>query len=351
MILPNHFFTNGLKNRPFRRFLHIVRTGTEMRDVRWKVGTSSRVKKRADTVGFVATMGALHEGHLDLVRASKTECSLTYASIFINPAQFSPGEDLEKYPASTKFESDVNKFREEGVSLVFAPSAAEMFPILKQKSTGVGNAGAVMGAGEMPGLCHIEPEAFKYIAEGKARPQFFRGVATIVAKLLNVVQPDVAYFGQKDVAQAIMIRCMIRDLLMPVRVRVVETTREFDGLALSSRNAYLTPEERKHAPVLFEALECARQLAEKVSHRSDSPHVCTALAAKECALQVLLDCPLVGQVEYISIADPESMLELSDETPLRAEAGGAVISAAIRVGNVRLIDNVLALGADRHILC
>ena len=197
------------------RGIHILPTISEMRSYR----------KEVESVAFIPTMGALHAGHLELVRKGLTEHKTTVVSIFVNPTQFGVGEDLDKYPRT--FEKDVKLLKDMGVDCVFAPNQDIMYP-----------------AG---GLCHVEPSRFSTILEGIARPQFFRGVATVVCKLFNIVQPDSAYFGQKDISQCILIRSMVHDLNMPVEVKVCPTMRESDGLAMSSRNVYLSPNERKAA--------------------------------------------------------------------------------------------------------
>src|SRR4051812_18376702 len=190
-------------------------------------------RKSGRTIGFVPTMGALHEGHLSLLRAAKTQCDIVAASIFVNPTQFGPTEDLAKYPRP--FERDRQLLEGEGVELLFAPSVEEMYP-----------KGAVT---------FVDVEGLSERLDGKSRPGHFRGVATVVSKLFNIVLPDRAYFGQKDAAQVAVIRKMVRDLVFPVEIIVCPIVREPVGLAMSSRNAYLNVQERKQALVLRRALD------------------------------------------------------------------------------------------------
>jgi pantoate--beta-alanine ligase len=189
------------------------------------------------SVGFVPTMGALHNGHMKLMQRAKSENEVVVTSIFVNPTQFSEGEDLDKYPRP--LEKDIRMLESAGIDILFLPDQETMYPTSP--------------------LCHVEPAAFNSIAEGNARPDFFRGVATICCKLFNIVQPTSTYFGQKDISQSILIRRMTEDLNIPVRICICETTREFDGLAMSSRNAYLSVEERQKATILFTALDRGRK--------------------------------------------------------------------------------------------
>ncbi len=268
--------------------------------------------KLNQSVGFVPTMGALHSGHLSLVKKSSDLNNTTIVSIFVNPSQFSKGEDLDKYPR--QLEADLALLRSiGGVDCVFAPDEKEMYP---------GNA-----------LCHVEPSDFSAICEGQARPDFFRGVATIVCKLFNIVRPTASYFGQKDISQCILLQRMVRDLNMQVAVRVCATLRESDGLAMSSRNVYLSPSERAVAPVLFKALNEAKLFCETSGRVVTRPEVQARVNA------VLATEPQVSQVEYVSFASHENMKEV-DKFDFAA-GGGAVLSSAIRIGKVRLIDNVL----------
>jgi pantoate--beta-alanine ligase len=260
---------------------------------------------RFGRLGFVPTMGYLHEGHLSLVRLARAECDAVAVSIFVNPAQFGPNEDLARYPRDR--ERDLTLLQQEAVDLVFAPSAAEIYP------AGYSTYVEVAGVTEM--------------LEGQSRAGHFRGVATVVCKLFNIVQPQLAYFGQKDAQQTIVVRKMAQELDMPVAIRVGPTVREPDGLAMSSRNSYLSPEQRQAARVLYRALTAAQQRY-SAGERS-------AEALRHTVRQVLAAEPL-AQAEYISIADLRTLREIDV-----VGAQGALLSLAVRIGAVRLIDNLL----------
>lgn len=292
------------------RNIHVARTIEEVRRFRSNQGLSK--------LGYVPTMGALHQGHISLVLRAKQQCDVVASSIFVNPTQFSAGEDLDKYPRS--FDSDLELLKAAGVDFVFAPNLEEIY--------------------SRKPLCHVEPADFSHISEGKARPDFFRGVATIVCKLFNIMTPSTSYFGQKDISQCILVKQMVFDLNMPVDIVICETLRHDDGLAMSSRNAYLTPDQRAVASVLYRALSAAR------TKYNDFPS--GSLTRKELNDMVLtiLDAePMVTRTEYISIASHLDMKELESAVPFK----GAVISSAIRVGSVRLIDNVLIGCAEKDI--
>ena len=277
-------------------------------------------KQMNGSLGFVPTMGALHQGHLSLAQQALKENDNVVVSIFINPTQFSAGEDLDKYPK--KVEQDLAMLTDIGIKHVFVPERADL---LKPDS-----------------LCRVEAPAFNNIYEGNKRPEFFRGVATIVCKLFNIVQPDVAYFGQKDISQFIMLRSMVEDLNMPVHVKCCETLREKDGLAMSSRNVYLSPSERQAASILYKALTAAGDCYLSCQVRGGGDVALVIDAAR----QVLSSEPLVTSVQYISVASPRNMQEV---TSLVSAEEGAVISAAITIGSVRLIDNIL-VGASREVI-
>ncbi|NNJ13205.1 pantoate--beta-alanine ligase [Chloroflexales bacterium ZM16-3] len=256
-------------------------------------------------LGLVPTMGYLHEGHLSLMRQARRECGAAAASIFVNPTQFAPHEDFTRYPRD--LERDMRLLEAEGVDLVFVPEVGEMYP------EGFGTAVVLPAADE--------------VLEGAARPDHFRGVATVVCKLLNIVQPTRAYFGQKDAQQTVVVRQMARDLNMPTIIVVAPTVREADGLAMSSRNSYLTPEQRAAATVLHRALTAARDLRAAGERGGD--------ALRQRMAEVLAGEPL-ARPEYVSAADPLTLRELDEIGPR-----GALLSMAVRLGAVRLIDNLL----------
>ena len=258
----------------------------------------------AEPVGFVPTMGYLHEGHLALVRQARAENVSVVVSIFVNPTQFGPQEDFARYPRDPQ--RDLALLDKEGTDIVFMPSADEMYPKDFNSWVEVGKVAERL--------------------EGAARPGHFRGVATVVAKLFNIVQPDRAYFGQKDAQQLIVIRKMTRDLDMNLEIVAVPTVREPDGLAMSSRNTYLNPEERKQAIVLYQALTLAQKLYSEGERGAEAiRQQMTALIQKQ---------PL-AKIDYISIADAETLDELDTVKP------PALVSLAVRIGRTRLIDNVV----------
>ncbi|MBA7593538.1 Pantothenate synthetase [subsurface metagenome] len=254
-------------------------------------------------VGFVPTMGYLHQGHLALVQQARAENKTVVVSIFVNPAQFGPKDDLAAYPRDP--ERDLALLEKEGTDIVFMPSAEEMYP------EGFNS--------------WVEVEKVTERLEGAFRPGHFRGVATIVAKLFNIVQPHRAYFGQKDAQQLIVIKKMVSDLNMDLEVVAVPTVREPGGLAMSSRNTYLDPEERKAALVLWNALSLAQELWSKGERSAERlRQEMSALIQKEPR----------ARIDYVSIADPDTLEELSQIE------GAALVSMAVRIGKTRLIDNI-----------
>jgi pantoate--beta-alanine ligase len=255
-------------------------------------------------LGFVPTMGALHEGHLSLVRAAMASCDVVAASIFVNPTQFGPNEDLDKYPRS--FERDRERLEGEGVELLFAPSIEEMYP-----------AGAVTW---------VTVETLSDKLDGRSRPGHFRGVTTVVAKLFHIVEPDAAFFGQKDAAQVAIVRRMARDLHFPVEIVACPIVREADGLAMSSRNAYLDGQQRKQALVLHRAL-----MRVKKSWEAGERNAVKLVAAgrEEVAAEKS------ARLDYLEIVDADSLDAVDDV------ANGALVAVAAVVGTTRLIDNVL----------
>jgi len=266
---------------------------------------ASRAARRAGKrLGFVPTMGALHEGHLSLARAAKASCDTVAASIFVNPTQFGPTEDLAKYPRN--FERDRELLEKEGVELLFTPSVEEMYP-----------AGAVTW---------VTVEGLSAKLDGRSRPGHFRGVTTVVAKLFHIVEPDAAFFGQKDAAQVAIIRRMTADQNFPVEIVACPIVREPDGLAMSSRNAYLDPQQRKQALVLHRSLLRANKLWE--AGERDATKI-VAAAQEEFAAEKSV------RLDYLEIVDPDSL------DPLEDVANGALVAVAAFVGQTRLIDNLL----------
>jgi pantoate--beta-alanine ligase len=265
---------------------------------------SKIIKLKGKTLGFVPTMGALHEGHLSLIRRARKETGFVVVSIFVNPIQFGQNEDLKKYPRNLK--QDALLCRKEGADIIFYPDARDMYP--KNFRTYVG----VDGLSEV--LC------------GRFRPGHFKGVTTVVAKLFNIVSPDIAYFGQKDAQQAIIIKKMVKDLDMPVTIKIMPTVRQKDGLALSSRNTYLNQNERKEAIVLYQALNLARSLIRE--GRSDTADIIRRMKR-------LINKKKTSRIQYASIVDLENL------RPVDRIKGGVLIALAVWIGKTRLIDNII----------
>ncbi|MEA1959030.1 MAG: pantoate--beta-alanine ligase [Chloroflexota bacterium] len=264
----------------------------------------AEIKKLSGPVGFVPTMGYLHEGHMTLVRHARTENLSVIVSIFVNPAQFGPQEDFSSYPRDT--ERDLALLEKEGANLIFMPTAEEMYP------EGFGS--------------WVEVNDITERLEGKIRPGHFKGVTTVVAKLFNIVEADRAYFGQKDVQQLAVIRKMVKDLNMNIDIVAVPTVREPDGLAMSSRNTYLSPEERKAATVLWKSLCLARGQWE--NGQRDAAQIREAMTA-------MIGNEPFANIDYVSIANAETLdeIEMIDRT--------ALVSMAVRFGKTRLIDNTI----------
>ena len=257
------------------------------------------------TIGLVPTMGALHEGHLSLVRAARAKCDVVVVSIFVNPAQFDRSEDLKSYPRDLK--RDAALLANENVDYVFAPSAEDMYP---------------------PGFStYVSVEALTNKLEGAARPGHFRGVTTIVAILLNIVRPDFAFFGQKDAQQAIVIKQMVRDLAFDTEVIVRPIMREESGLAMSSRNQHLNEEQRRAATILRQALLKAR-----VTYENGERNAARLI---DGVREIIEQEPLV-QIDYVSLNDAETLAKLQ-----RVDNGTALLSLAAFVGRTRLIDNIV----------
>jgi len=275
--------------------MQIVRTVAEMKQLR---------KQLAEPVGLVPTMGALHEGHIALVRRARAECRTTVTSIFVNPTQFLPGEDLKAYPHVP--DQDTRMLEAVGNDIVFMPPEKEIYP---------------------PGFnTWVEVKGVTDRLEGASRPGHFRGVATVVNKLFNIVQPAKAYFGQKDAQQVIVVKKMVADLNMNLEIVVVPTVREPDGLAMSSRNVYLNPEEHKAATVLYQSLRLAQEMFSKGEKNAER--------IRKAMIALIRKEPLAA-IDYVSIADPETVEELDAIRP------GALASLAVKIGKTRLIDNLI----------
>ncbi len=277
--------------------MRIVTSIPEMKTLAREWGASGR------TVGFVPTMGALHEGHLSLVRESRRRCGVTVVSVFVNPSQFGPGEDFNAYPRD--FGRDRTLLEREGVDCVFHPEAEAVYPR--------GYRTYVEVQGLQDHLC------------GESRPGHFRGVATVVLKLFNIVRPSAAFFGWKDAQQLIILRRMAADLDLDIELVGCPIVREPDGLALSSRNAYLSPEERQAALVLSRGLQAAEAAAAAGERRA---------AEMERRIREILEAEPLAELEYLEIVDMEEL------RPLEILAGEVLVALAVRIGRTRLIDNV-----------
>jgi pantoate--beta-alanine ligase len=267
-------------------------------------GASRTARREGKNLGLVPTMGALHEGHLSLVRAAKAQCDLVVVSIFLNPLQFGPNEDLSKYPRN--FDRDRELLAKEGADFIFAPGVEEMY-----------RAGAVT---------YVAVEGLSDKLCGRSRPGHFRGVTTVVSKLFNIVEPDRAFFGQKDAAQSTIIRRMVRDLNMPVQVVVCPVVREPDGLAMSSRNAYLDAPQRQSALVLYRALMAVQKRFDQEERK-----VHTLI---EAGVQTFAAVPSV-RLDYLEIVDLETL------DPVDNLSRPALVAVAAFVGKARLIDNIV----------
>lgn len=276
----------------------ICRTIAEVKSVIREAKSAGR------TVGLVPTMGYFHEGHLSLMRAARKDCNLVVVSLFVNPTQFGPNEDYAEYPRD--FERDVRLARDVGVDVIFAPEPGEMYPSGFQT--------------------YVEVEEVSKPLCGHSRPGHFRGVATVVTKLFNIVEPDRAYFGQKDAQQVMVIKQMVRDLNMNVEIVTGPIVREHDGLAMSSRNVYLSPEERKAATVLYRSL---REAEERIKSGETDP--------------VKLRRQIVNKIKSEPLADIDyvEILGIPDLKPLKVLKGRILIALAVRFGKTRLIDNTM----------
>ncbi len=262
-----------------------------------------KLKKEGKTVGFVPTMGYLHEGHLSLVRCAKKDNDLVVVSIFVNPTQFGKNEDYDRYPRD--LQRDLKLLEREGVDIVFAPEVEDMYP---------------------PGFStYVEETKLSQTLEGKFRPGHFRGVCTVVNKLFNIVQPDRAYFGEKDYQQLLVIKKMVQDLNMDIEVVGCPIVREPDGLAKSSRNIYLSEEERRQATALYKSFLLAQKLVEE--------GLTDAQKLRQEILNFLKQFPLIKEIDYVEIVDPQTL------EPVKEIKGGERILIAVRMPSARLIDN------------
>jgi pantoate--beta-alanine ligase len=275
--------------------MKIIETIADMKKLRHQL---------SEPVGFVPTMGYFHEGHLSLVRQARIENPTVIVSIFVNPTQFGPQEDFNSYPRDTQ--RDLAMLEKERADIIFMPSATEIYP---------------------PGFSSwVEVSKLTERLEGASRPDFFRGVTTVVDKLFNIVQPTKAYFGQKDAQQAIVIRKMVTDLNMNTEVITLPTVREDDGLAMSSRNAYLNPQERQAATVLYRALTLTQKLWSQEERDAEK---------LRRQMTDLIQSEPLATIDYVSIANAETLDELETVTP------PALVSMAVKIGKTRLIDNIV----------
>lgn len=278
--------------------MQIVRTIAEAR------AAVAAARAQGRTVGLVPTMGALHEGHLSLIQAARAACDVVVATIFVNPKQFGPTEDFAKYPRT--FDADCDLLRAENVEILFAPAVDEMYP---------------------PGATtFVEVAEISDRLDGVSRPGHFRGVATVVAKLFNIVAPDRAFFGQKDAAQVAILRRMVRDLNFPLEIVVCPIVREPDGLAMSSRNGYLSADDRHRALILSRTL---RHIEQQIA-----TGVTSAAALIATGLGVLAQQPS-ARLDYLRVVDPDTLADIPDI------GKGALIAIAAWIGSTRLIDNIL----------
>ena len=273
---------------------------TKIEDIRQELLV---IRTSAKKIALVPTMGYLHEGHLSLVDVAKANADVVVMSIFVNPTQFAPNEDLMRYPRD--IERDERLARERGVDYIFHPEVTEMYPD--------------------PYFTYVVTEQLAKVLCGISRPTHFRGVTTVVAKLFNIIQPDVAVFGQKDAQQAVIIRQMVRDLNFPTQIIVAPIVREPDGLAMSSRNVYLAPEERQQAPIIFKALQAARENVK--NGLTDANQV------RDQITKMIQTSPL-ARIDYVEIIDDQTL------TPVETVKPGTFAAVAVYYGKTRLIDNI-----------
>lgn len=265
---------------------------------------SERKRMEGKLIGFVPTMGFLHEGHLSLIREAKKLSDMVIVSIFVNPTQFKPNEDYDKYPRD--LEGDTKKVNSAGGDIIFAPSARDMYP------DGY--------------LTYVNVEGITETLCGISRPGHFRGVTTVVTKLFNIVKPHKAFFGQKDYQQSVIIKKMVRDLNMDIDIILLPTVREHDGLAMSSRNSFLSTEERKVAPVLYRALIMASEMIKNGERNTWRIY---------SEMKRMIESEPFAVIDYIAITDPETLTDISEIK------GKTLIALAVKIGSTRLIDNIL----------
>lgn len=278
-----------------------------VRGIKQMAAAAKIIKAKGRTVGLVPTMGALHEAHLSLIRRARRENDSTVVSIFVNPAQFAPAEDFKRYPRDIK--GDARLCKKEGVDILFYPGVKEMYPADYKT--------------------YVTVEGLSDYLCGRSRPGHFRGVATVVTKLFNIVAPDSAYFGQKDAQQAAIIKRLVRDLNLPVKIKVMPVIRDKDGLALSSRNIYLSGAERKEAAVLFSALKLAKGLVNKGLR--DPRAVIRRVSG-------LIKTKKKARIDYVSVVDLENL------EPVKKIKENCLIALAVWLGKTRLIDNITISG-------
>jgi pantoate--beta-alanine ligase len=279
--------------------MEIIRIPTIMQQ------TSLENLKKGKTIGFIPTMGALHEGHLSLVRRAKQENDVTTVSIFVNPIQFGPSEDFERYPRDR--EGDLEKLQKEKTDIIFMPEISSMYPERV--------------------LTYVVVDEISGRLCGAFRPNHFRGVATVVTKLLNIVKPTRVYFGQKDFQQSVIIKKLVRDLNIGIDVVVCPTVREQDGLAMSSRNTYLNEEQRRAATAIYKCLKEASDLVR--SGTKDGTYVKNFMQAR------IPKMPEISSIDYVGVYDPETMVDVSEIK------GDILLAVALKIGYTRLIDNML----------
>jgi len=275
-----------------------------IRDIEEMAEVAKRYRRKGKSIGLVPTMGALHQGHLSLVRRARRENVFVVVSIFVNPAQFGPKEDLRSYPKP--FKNDLALCRKEGVDIIFHPEAKQIFP--EGYKT------------------YIEVQELSDLLCAKSRPGHFKGVATIVTKLFNIVQPDIAYFGQKDAQQGVIIKKMVKDLNIPVKIKIMPIVRGKDGLAMSSRNTYLSAQGKNDALVLYQSLNLAKDLIKKGER---DPHKIIN------SMRGLIQNNKAARIEYIAIVDSDNL------KPIERIKNHCLIALAVQIGKTRLIDNYL----------